>query len=50
MFVFSCKATTLKYVGVMVFCAAMIGATVFFVPDKSNDLITSAEYEKDVET
>lgn len=45
MFVYSVKASSLKYVGVMCLCAAAIITTVFMIPSREEDkIMTDAAY------
>lgn len=44
MFVYSIKATTLKYVGIMAFCALAVTATVFMIPPSEADVMSDEAY------
>ena len=51
MFVYSVKASSLKYIGVMVLCAGAIAASVFLMPSRSGeDIMSDAEYTAKLST
>ena len=46
MFVYSIKASTIKYVGVMVLCAAAVFSAVVMIPPVQKDVMTESAYRE----
>ena len=46
MFVYSVKASSLKYVGVMAICAVAVASCVMLLPDKSDNSVYVSEYSE----